>query len=90
MYRQLGLILGQLQAGDESGMTARVRANLRAIANLSTRPDGWAGHGRQVEEYIREGKTEADPPTPGKSGLGGLDPAMLSAEHRRVLFPTRK
>jgi hypothetical protein len=88
VYRQFGLVLGQLQAGDERGAVARIRANLRSISGVSTRPDGWDSHSKLVEEYIRGGKTEVDPPTPTPKGpMGALDPSMLSAEHRRALFP---
>ena len=86
LYRQFGLVLGEIQAGDEASAVARIRANLRALSVVRDRPDGWSQHGQTVDSYTKNGKTEADPLTPC-GNVGGLDVNMLSAEHASVLYP---
>ena len=86
LYRQFGLVLGEIQAGDETSAVARIRANLRALSVVRDRPDGWSQLGQLVDSYTTNGKTEADPLTPS-GNVGALDVSMLSAEHASVLFP---
>jgi hypothetical protein len=85
LYRQFGLVLGEIQANDEASAVARIRANLRALSIVRDRPDGWEGFGQLVDSYKTSGKTEADPLTP--KGLHGnmLDMSMLNAEEANVL-----
>eukprot|EP00192_Tetraselmis_astigmatica_P019533 CAMPEP_0117674218 /NCGR_PEP_ID=MMETSP0804-20121206/14911_1 /TAXON_ID=1074897 /ORGANISM="Tetraselmis astigmatica, Strain CCMP880" /LENGTH=201 /DNA_ID=CAMNT_0005483053 /DNA_START=72 /DNA_END=677 /DNA_ORIENTATION=+ len=87
LYRQFGLVLGELQAGDEQGAIARIRSNLRALSAISNKPEGWAGLSRLVDDYTAQGKTESDPLTPS-GGFGGIDRSMMSAAHAAVLFPS--
>ena len=88
LFRQFGLVLGELQAGDEQSAIARIRSNLRALSTISSKPEGWAGLSRLVDEYTAQGKTESDPLTPSTSGFGGIDRAMMSAAHAAALFPS--
>lgn len=57
LYRQFGLVLGEIQAGDEASAVARIRGNLRTLSGLSSQPNGWVQYGAAVEGFAAESKT---------------------------------